>query len=422
LTAYLGGARAGWFTQLDTGRIVFDVDPSWAVGAEGLEVSLSLPKSKARHEGSAPRNYLAGLLPDNPDVVRRWAARFGVAAGNPMAVLGHVGLDTAGGIQLSGIDQPELDAPGEWAPLSDEDIGRHLADLRADRSAWMFGGPRPQSFSLAGAQGKFALTDAHGGWALPLGGEPTTHIVKPGASGFAGQELIEHLSMRAAAHLGLPVAESRVVSFAGESAIVVTRYDRLRTPEGVRRVHQEDLAQAFGVSPALKYQSDGGPGMAQIAALLRASLRAAQADRAVREFLGLCAYNWVALATDGHAKNFSLLHTAEGPALAPGYDIASVLPYPDLADRWTARMAMRVGRHYRDRDIRGRHWAAEAGAAGLDPDEFLTALRAMAGDFPAAVAQAAQEPALVDDAARLAASFASLAEARAAEIAKRLAS
>ena len=420
LTAYLDSARAGWFTQLDTGRVVFDVDADWAGRAQGMEVSLSLPKSRAHHDGTAPANYLAGLLPDDPEVVRRWASRFGVNAGNPMALLEHVGLDTAGGLQLSAVDAPRLDVPREWVPLTSDEIGQHLADLRSDRTGWMFARPRPQNFSLAGVQGKFALTDAHGGWALPLGGEPTTHIIKPGASGFARQGLNEHLTMRAAHHLGLPVAESRMASFAGESAIVVARYDRVRVDGDVRRAHQEDLMQAFGLPGSRKYQSDGGPGMAQIAALLRASLRAGQAEKTVREFLRLCGFNWVALATDGHAKNFSLLHTPQGPRLAPGYDLASALPYPDIADRWTVRMAMRVGGHCRDRDIQARHWAREAQLAGLDPAEFLDSLREMAAGFAVGVDQAVQESNLSADDARLGAEYVTLARTRAAEVLRRL--
>jgi serine/threonine-protein kinase HipA len=419
LTAYIDSDRVGRFIELNTGRIVFEVDAGWAAQPGAMELSLSLPKSKALHDGTAPVNYLAGLLPDDPAVVRRWAARFGVRPGNPMALLEHVGLDTAGGVQLSPEEGPHLDVPRDWTPLTDQEIGRHLAELRGDRTEWMFSRQRPQSFSLAGAQSKFALTDAHGGWALPLGGEPTTHILKPGAWGFARQGLAEHLTMRAAHHLGLRVADTRVARFADELAIVVTRYDRTRLGE-VRRVHQEDLAQALGVPPDQKYQSDGGPSMARITELLRASLRPSFAQAAVWEFMMLCAFNWVALATDGHAKNFSVLHSAHGPSLAPGYDIASALPYPDLADKWTARLAMSVGGHYRDRDIEARHWRREATAAQIDPDEFEARLRLLAAGLPAVISQASREASLTGADAEFAAKLVDLASERSRALRSRL--
>ncbi|MDR2565503.1 MAG: type II toxin-antitoxin system HipA family toxin [Bifidobacteriaceae bacterium] len=420
LTAYLDGIRTGWFTQLDTGRVIFEVDMQWAEGSGAMELSLSLPKSKGRHDGPAPVNYLAGLLPDDPDVVRRWAGRFGVSAASPMALLENVGLDAAGGVQLSTEDGAVLDAPRDWAPLTEEEIGRHLAELRGDRTGWMFPRQQPQSFSLAGAQGKFALTDAHGGWALPLGAEPTTHILKPGATGFSSQALTEHLTMRAAGLMGLRVADTRMAWFAGEPAIVAARYDRAQANGMVRRLHQEDFVQAFGLPPDLKYQSDGGPGMTRVVDILRASLRAGDADAAVWEFTLLCAFNWVALATDGHAKNFSLLHSPDGPSLAPGYDMASALPYPDLADQWTARLAMSVGGNYRDRDIAARHWRREATAAGIDPDSFAERLRGLVATFPDAASQAARETGLAGGEALFAGEFVDLAARRSRTLQDRL--
>ena len=58
--------------------------------------------------------------------------------------------------------------------------------------------------------------------------------------------------------------------FGGEEAIVVTRYDRAFDAEGVvHRIHQEDLCQALGVSPSVKYAEQGGPSTPQVLALLR---------------------------------------------------------------------------------------------------------------------------------------------------------
>lgn len=40
------------------------------------------------------------------------------------------------------------------------------------------------------------------------------------------------------------------------------------------RLPQEDFCQALGVPPQLKYESDGGPSLAELAAMLRGSERA----------------------------------------------------------------------------------------------------------------------------------------------------
>jgi serine/threonine-protein kinase HipA len=313
-------------------------------------------------------------------------------------------------------DAPELAWTGGCLPVSEDSIGQHLAELRRDPSAWHMTQPRPQTFSLAGGQAKFALTDAHGGWALPYGSEPTTHIFKPGAEGFERQDIAEHLTMRAAHHVGLPVAESRLLDFGGQSVIVVTRFDRARTADGVRRVHQEDLVQATGIHPRSKYENEGGPGIAAIVALFRCWLRVRAADRAVETFLRANAFNWLVVAPDAHAKNYALLHTAQGPELAPLYDLSTALCYPDVADPWRVRLAMKVGGNYLCRKVLPRHWAREAEAAGLDPEGFLDSVHAMAGRLAEAFAQAARESGFTGEDARFAAALVDAVAERQADV------
>jgi serine/threonine-protein kinase HipA len=60
----------------------------------------------------------------------------------------------------------------------------------------------------------------------------------PGLDGHAENE---RFCMTLTADLGLPVARSRVARFEDQAAIVVDRYDRVVTPKGVVRVHQEDV-------------------------------------------------------------------------------------------------------------------------------------------------------------------------------------
>jgi len=90
--------------------------------------------------------------------------------------------------------------------------------------------------------------------------------------------------------------------------------------------------------------------------------------------------------TDGHAKNYSLLHGVGGRVrLAPLYDLASALPYPDL-DHRRLRLAMRIGSSYRVQDIAARHWEACADGIGLEPDTVVARVRELAGQMPDALA------------------------------------
>jgi serine/threonine-protein kinase HipA len=131
------------------------------------------------------------------------------------------------------------------------------------------------------------------------------------------------------------------------------------------------MCQATGTPPALKYESDGGPGIKEISDVLLGS-RNALVDR--RSFFRAQVLFWMLCATDGHAKNFSLFIEAGGRySLTPLYDVISA--YPILGSGTNhlapqkAKMAMAVlgkNRHYKWTQILPRHWLTTAAAVGLD--------------------------------------------------------
>jgi serine/threonine-protein kinase HipA len=120
----------------------------------------------------------------------------------------------------------------------------------------------------------------------------------------------------------MPVADTKVMRFEKEIAIVIERYDRQFSGNTITRVHQEDICQAIGVLPTKKYQSEGGPAPADIVELLRSYSTDRETD--LDTFVDALGFNWLIAGTDAHAKNYSLL-LASGPTVrfAPLYDIAS---------------------------------------------------------------------------------------------------
>jgi len=157
--------------------------------------------------------------------------------------------------------------------------------------------------------------------------------------------------------------------FQDEVAIVVERYDRVRTAAGLRRVHQEDMCQALAIPPTRKYQNEGGPGNRDIVELLRTYSANAQEDE--RTFLDAVAYNWLIAGADAHGKNYVLLIGAQARIrLAPLYDVASVLPYPDI-DIERVKVSMKLGGEYRLRNIRRYHWRALAKELHVNPDAMV---------------------------------------------------
>ncbi|EHD7093825.1 autotransporter outer membrane beta-barrel domain-containing protein [Escherichia coli] len=90
------------------------------------------------------------------------------------------------------------------------------------------------------------------------------------------------------------------------------------------RLPQEDMCQTFGLPSSVKYESDGGPGIARIMAFLMGSSEALK-DR--YDFMKFQVFQWLIGATDGHAKNFSVFIQAGGSyRLTPFYDIISAFP------------------------------------------------------------------------------------------------
>lgn len=130
--------------------------------------------------------------------------------------------------------------------LAEPEVAATLREVRTGNATGRVAAD-PGYFSLPGAQPKTALLQQDGRWGIPSGRTPTTHILKPPLGDLEGFAENEHLCLRLAGALGLPVARSGVVRFDGEVAIVVERYDRIAVGERIVRVYQEDFCQVLSV-------------------------------------------------------------------------------------------------------------------------------------------------------------------------------
>lgn len=391
LIACLEGEEMGRVTQDAQGRLQFTYSGTWLESDSAYPLSLSMPLQRAPYPHRRIDAFLWGLLPDNASILQSWGMRFHASPRNAFALLAHVGADCAGAVQF--LIPEQLDRAREknrdgvvW--LKESEVGQRLRELRSDHAAWRLARDEGQ-FSLAGAQPKTALLLDDGRWGIPSGRIPTTHILKPPNAQFDGFPENEHICMRLAQSLGLPVADSRVMQFDGEVAIVISRYDRVRTRSGWKRVHQEDLCQAMGVPPAKKYQNDGGPGARAILELLKVYSGAPSRDQ--ETFIDALALSWLTAATDAHAKNYSILITSgQEVRLAPLYDIASVLPYAQF-DLNRVKLAMKIGDSYRIQQVGLREWKRFADDLRLDADALSSRLVRMTREIPDRLADIGRE-------------------------------
>lgn len=350
LDVFLHSDRVGRLERLPGGHFAFAYEPSW-VEAGGAPVSLSLPLREAPFGDRECRPFFAGLLPEG-DFLKAIARAFHVSADNSFDVLAEIGGECAGAISLvaEGADPPSVAAPEpEW--LTEQGLARLLAELPS-RPLLVGAGDDDDGvrLSLAGARDKLPLLIENARVGITRGHPPSTHIVKTPILSVPEMVANEAYCMALAQAIGLGAAMATPIGQEQEG-LLVERYDRFRSGESVRRLHQEDLCQAAGVDSADKYEAAGGPGVALCAKLIRRHAAGPGAD--LLRFLDALLFNLLIGNADAHAKNYSLLLEGPGaPRLAPLYDLLSTRVY---GRRFGRKMAMKYGGEYRPDRVRGRH-------------------------------------------------------------------
>jgi serine/threonine-protein kinase HipA len=386
LVALVENREMGRVRRDRNGKLFFTYAEEWRTAADAFPLSLSMPLALAEHGNAKIDPYLWGLLPDNEQVLDKWGRKFHVSARNAFGLIANVGEDSPGAVQFVRPERVEplrRGTPADVDWLDESMIAQRLRVLRADHGAWRL--PRDTGqFSLAGAQPKTALLFVNGRWGLPSGRVPTTHILKPPTGELDGHAENEHFCLELARALGFAVPNSRIMRFEEEIAIVIERYDRVQTGRAAfHRIHQEDVCQALAISPTRKYESEGGPGVRPTVELLRTYSTKSEED--IQTFLDAVALNWLIAGTDAHAKNYAMLIGSGGSVrLAPLYDIASVLPYPDFDIR-RIRLAMKLGGEYRLNNIGLRQWQKLAKETHRDPESTIARVGALAGKLSAKV-------------------------------------
>ncbi|TJX52285.1 MAG: type II toxin-antitoxin system HipA family toxin, partial [Mesorhizobium sp.] len=178
----------------------------------------------------------------------------------------------------------------------------------------------------------------------------------------------EYLCLKLLQAFGVPAAQAEIADFGGRPTLIVERFDRLWARDGrLLRLPQEDICQALSVPPTRKYQSEGGPGIPEIVALLRGS---DTPEEDITVFMRAGVLFWLIGATDGHAKNFSIFLSPGGRfRMTPLYDVLTAQPSFDAGQipRRKFKLAMSVGtsRHYSVHEIMPRHFMQTADIAGV---------------------------------------------------------
>ncbi len=373
LNVFLNSRLVGQLVREPSGGVSFAYARDWLDWEHRMPVSLSLPLQENRYIGAPVMAVFDNLLPDSDVIRRRVAERVGAEGVDAFSLLSQIGRDCIGALQFlpDGQEpQPMSELTGE--PVDEAQIGAILSDL----DLAPLGIRRENDFriSVAGAQEKTALLRKDGQWVEPTGTTPTTHIIKPQIGRLPnGMDLSdsvenEYLCLKLMEAFGLRAANVEMAQFGDKKALVVERFDRRWTSDGrLIRLPQEDCCQALSIVPTQKYQNEGGPGISDIMDLL---LGSDDPNKDRYDFFKANVLFWLAGATDGHGKNFSVSLLPGGRfRMTPLYDVLTVQPTVDARqiERKYFKLAMNFGNsnHYKVANIVGRHIVETGVKSGL---------------------------------------------------------
>jgi serine/threonine-protein kinase HipA len=365
LDVYLHSEFVGHLTQDNGGQMIFQYAESWLERPGAAPLSQSLPLRKERFSRNECRGYFGGILPEESkrEIIAR---NLGISARNDYAMLEQIGGECAGAVTFVPTGEPLPESDYRYRTLSSEELAAVLRELPKRP---LLAGEEGIRLSLAGAQDKVAVRVDGDEISLPLGGAPSTHILKPGGYRFEGVVANEALCMKLAAAIGIPTAKVEARTVEGMEYLLVERYDRIyRADSGqvpvLERLHQEDFCQALGIVSEMKYQKEGGPSLKQCFALLREVSSTPVID--LSRLLDAVIFNYLVGNNDAHGKNFSLLYRGIGTddiqvSLSPLYDSLSTVYYPEIS----RTMAMKLGGQYSSEKVMPPNFDQFAEEAGL---------------------------------------------------------
>lgn len=335
--------------------------PEWLTLRGAFPVSTRMPLRAESYGPDMVIPWVVNLLPEsqNLEAIVRLTR---IAEQDVLGLLDRIGRDTSGALSFGQRGSLEM----RCREIPDEAALEKIIDELPAKPFLV--GEEGVSMSLAGVQSKIGVhMDRQGRLSIPIGGAPSTWILKPDSPNLPGGVWNEAFCLLLARRIGLAVPEVRVGRAGSRRYLLVTRYDRVQQGQVWRRLHQEDYAQAFGIFPASKYERNHtgtpGPKLRDMIGLTRQVADLASVGRLLQHVI----FNVIACNTDAHAKNYSLVISASGASLAPLYDVMCGAVWPSI----TKNMSNTIAGKSRGDYLKGRHWQREAVLCGLSPAATL---------------------------------------------------
>jgi serine/threonine-protein kinase HipA len=419
LSVFDGSVRVGTlrYESLEE-SFAFEYDAAWLVTRSAYSISPHIQMSAAGASSSTVRRFLENLLPEGRalDVV---AATNQVSKNNIYGLIRELGKETTGALsfladEASGVVGRE----SRRREISRAELKQRIDEREEIPFSVWDGRVR---MSIAGYQDKLAVYQDGERMYLVEGELASTHILKPEPLTQRLPMLVanEHFGMSLAARLGLAAAPVSILRVP-DAVLMIERFDRVRVPHGVRKVHIIDGCQALNLPVSYKYERNFGSGtdvrdirdgisFARLFSTVDYTVAKAVTHLALLRW-ALCQF--LLGNSDAHGKNVSFFCRPEGLALAPFYDLVSVVQYAGLDHE----LAMAYGDEFHLENIRPFDWARFGAQTNTARTLLAREMRRMGTVAPAAAAEGAADAVYVGEEKDLVKSIAEFVARQAAKL------
>jgi serine/threonine-protein kinase HipA len=393
LRVFDGSVRVGAlkYESLDE-SFAFEYDGGWGLTPSAYSISPHIKMSAADASSSTVRRFLENLLPEGRalDIV---ASTNQVSKNNIYGLIRELGKETSGALSFVAEEESRIEPKLRRREITREELKQRIEEREEVPFAVWDGRVR---MSIAGYQDKLAVYLDGERMYLVEGELASTHILKPEPLTRRLPLLVanEHFGMSLAARLGLVVAPVSILRVP-DPVLMIERFDRLRVPHGVRKLHIIDGCQTLNLPVSYKYERNfgSGPDVHNIREGISFPRLFSTVDYTVAKAVNhLTLLRWALFQfllgnSDAHGKNVSFFCRPEGLALAPFYDLVSVVQYEGLGHE----LAMAYGDEFQLDNIRPFDWALFAAQTNTSRTLLAREMRRMGGAASAAAAERASD-------------------------------
>lgn len=358
-------------------RFAFAYSREWLGAKDSYSLSPHILMRGDAASSSTVRRFIENLLPEGRalDIV---STTHQVSRNNIYGLIRELGQETAGALSFRSDDAP----PGIQTArreVTHEELAHRIAERAQLPFAVWDGRVR---MSIAGYQDKLAVYIENDRLYLVEGDLASTHILKPEPQDERLGKLVanEHFCMTLAAALGMSTAPVSILRLPSP-VLVISRFDRLAQQDRVRRRHIIDSCQALNLPVSYKYERNFGSGrdvqdirdgvsFSRLFSIVEYTVEKAVTRLSLARW---ALFQYLIGNADAHGKNVSFFCGPAGLALAPFYDLVSVVQYPHVAHE----LAMAFGDEFSLEAVRPYDWARFARQTGLPPSLLAREMQRM---------------------------------------------